>query len=79
MKKIFTLLCAAVIAVSTMNAEVLFNEHFAQTTATLATNTDGLPYAGEIAETGWTNVWGGGDMYVNQTTDLTYAGYKSNC
>ena len=78
MKKIFTLLCAAVIAVSTMNAEVLFNEHFAQTTATLATNTDGLPYAGEIAETGWTNVWGGGDMYVNQTTDLTYAGYKSN-
>ena len=78
MKKIFTLLCAAVIAVSTMNAEVLFNEHFAQTTETLATNTDALPYSGEIAETGWTNVWGSGDMYVNKTTDLTYAGYKSN-
>ncbi|MBR1460190.1 hypothetical protein IJ596_00955 [bacterium] len=76
MKKIFTLVCAAVIAVSTMNAEVLLNEHFAQTTETLATNDNVM--ANPIAETGWTNVnLSGAGIYVSQETDLTYAGYKS--
>lgn len=76
MKKIFTLLCAAVIATATVNAEVLLNEHFAQTTETLAANENVM--ANPIAETGWTNVnLSGAGIYVSQETDLTYAGYKS--
>ena len=76
MKKIFTLLCAAMIAVCTMNAEVLLNEHFAQTTEKLASNDNVM--ANPIAETGWTNVNLSGDgIFVSQETDLTYAGYKS--
>ena len=35
-----------------VNAEVLLNEHFNQATTTLATNTDALPFSGEIAATG---------------------------
>lgn len=74
MKKIFTLLCAAFLSLCALNAEVLFTESFAQETETLATNTD-LPYSGELD--GWTNVSGGGNLYVNKNTDLTYTGYKS--
>ena len=78
MKKIFTFLCAALMTLSAVQAEVLFTEHFAQTTETLATNTDALPYSGEIAATGWTNIMGGsGDIYMNTSSDLTYTGYKS--
>lgn len=75
MKKIFTLLCAAVIAVSTMNAEVLLQESFGQTTETLSTSDNA--FANEIAATGWTNINGSGQIYMS-STDLTYAGYKSN-
>lgn len=78
MKKIFSILCAAFLSLCALNAEVLFTEHFSQTTETLATNTDNLPYSGELAVTGWTNVWGSsGNLYVNDSTDLTYTGYKS--
>ena len=75
MKKIFTILCAAVIAVSAVNAEVLLTEHFAQTTETLATNENG--FGNEIAATGWTNINGSGQIYMNTTKDLTYTDYKS--
>ena len=75
MKKIFTLLCAAVIAVSTVNAEVLLQESFGQTTETLSTSDNA--FANEIAATGWTNINGSGQIYMS-STDLTYAGYKSN-
>lgn len=75
MKKIFTLLCAAFLSLCALNAEVLLTEPFAQETETLATNKDALPYSGELD--GWTNVWGGGNLYVNKSTDLTYTGYKS--
>ena len=75
MKKIFTILCAAVIAASAVNAEVLLTEHFAQATETLATNEN--VFAEEIAATGWTNINGSGQIYMNTTKDLTYAGYKS--
>ena len=78
MKRFFIFLCAALMTLSTVNAEVLFNEHFAQATETLATNTDAMPYSGDIAESGWTNVWGSGAIYVNTTNDLTYSGYKSS-
>ncbi len=75
MKKIFTILCAAVIAASAVNAEVLLTEHFAQTTETLATNENA--FGDEIAATGWTNISGGGNIFLS-ASDLTYAGYKTN-
>lgn len=74
MKKIFTLVCAAVIAVSTMNANVLLKESFGQETETLATNDNA--FGNEIEATGWTNINGSGQIYMN-SSDLVYAGYKS--
>lgn len=58
-----------------IQAEVLLTEHFAQTTETLATNENA--FSNEIAATGWTNINGSGNIYMNTTTDLTYAGYKT--
>ncbi|MBQ7996556.1 MAG: hypothetical protein IJ249_02680 [Paludibacteraceae bacterium] len=77
MKKIFTILCAAVIAASAVNAEVLLTEHFAQTTETLGIG-DNLG-AAELGEdnTAWYNLSGSGQIYMNTTKDLTFAGYKS--
>ena len=74
MKKIFTLLCAAFLSLCALNAEVLFTESFAQKTETLATK-DALD--NEIASTGWTNISGSGQIYMNTTEDLIYNGYKS--
>lgn len=75
MKKIFTLLCAGFLGLTTLQAEVLLTEHFAQTTETLATNDN--VFADEIASTGWTNINGSsGQVYMNET-DLIYNGYKS--
>ncbi|MGN0227419.1 MAG: hypothetical protein ACI4AI_05080 [Paludibacteraceae bacterium] len=75
MKKIFTLLCAGFLCLTTLQAEVLLTEHFAQTTETLATNENA--FANEIASTGWTNITGSGQVYMNTTEDLIYNGYKS--
>ena len=75
MKKIFTLLCAGFLCLTTLQAEVLLTEHFAQTTETLATNENA--FANEIASTGWTNITGSGQIYMNTTEDLIYNGYKS--
>jgi len=76
MKRLFTLLCGALLTLSTMNAEVLLTEHFAQTTEKLADNDNVM--ANPIAATGWTNVSLSGEaIYVSQTKDLTYANYKS--
>ncbi len=74
MKKVFTLVCAAILSLGIMHAEVLLNEHFNQTTETLASNDNA--FGDEISATGWTNISGGGDFYIN-ATDLTYSGYKS--
>ena len=75
MKKIFTLLCAGFLGLTTLQAEVLLTESFAQTTETLATNENA--FANEIASTGWTNINGSGQIYMNTTEDLIYNGYKS--
>ena len=78
MKKIITILCAAMMTMGAVKAEVLLTEHFAQTTETLATNTDAMPYSGEIATEGWTNIMGtSGEVFVNTSQDLLYTGYKS--
>lgn len=74
MKKIFTLLCAGFLGLTTLQAEVLLTEHFAQTTETLATNENA--FAAEINSTGWTNINGSGQVYMNEA-DLIYNGYKS--
>lgn len=77
MKKIYLVICAALVTLSTVKAEVLLKESFGQATETLATNEDALPYAGEIAEYGgWTRLWGSGDIYMS-STNLSYAGYKT--
>ena len=71
-------LCALSFIPSSVMATVLLNEHFNQNTETLATNADALPYSGEIAASGWTNIMGNsGLVYVNSSNDLTYSGYKS--
>ena len=75
MKKIFTLLCAGFLGLTTLQAEVLLTEPFDQTTKTLATNENA--FADEIASTGWTNINGSGQIYMNTTEDLIYNGYKS--
>ena len=75
---LFCALCALSFIPSSVMATVLLNEHFNQATETLATNTDALPYSGEIAASGWTNIMGNsGLVYVNSSNDLTYSGYKS--
>ena len=75
---LFCALCALSFIPSSLMAEVLLNEHFNQATETLATNADALPYSGEIAASGWTNIMGNsGLVYVNSSNDLTYSGYKS--
>lgn len=75
MKKILLVLCAFM-TISALNAEVLLKEHFDQTTEMLASNENVM--ANPIAETGWTNVsLSGAGIYISQTTDLTYADYKS--
>lgn len=74
MKKIFTLLCVGFLCLTTLQAEVLLTEHFAQTTETLATNENA--FANEIASTGWTNINGSGQVHMKDT-DLIYNGYKS--
>ena len=75
-KHLFTLfvLSALLLIPNTGNATVLLNEHFNQATETLATNENVL--ATEIAATGWTNVSGGGQIYMS-STNLSYSGYKS--
>ncbi len=78
MRKILLTLFSFILLSASVNAEVLLIEHFAQTTETLATNTDAMPYSGEIAASGWTNIMGAsGYVYVNSSNDLTYSGYKS--
>jgi len=75
---LFCALCALSFIPSSVMATVLLNEHFNQATETLATNADALPYSGEIAASGWTNIMGNtGNVYVNVSNDLTYSGYKS--
>ena len=77
MKKIFTLLCAAVIAVSTMNAEVLFSESFDDFSAGRLSK--GAWGSGNLPSDGWyTN--GGTSVYRQVTEDaqLTYKGYCSS-
>ena len=75
MKKIFTLVCAAVLSLSVVNAEVLLTEHFNQETEALATNVNA--FGDEIASNGWTNISGGGNLFINADNDLIYTGYKS--
>lgn len=80
MRKFYSIfaLCAFLFLSLAVQAEVLLNEHFNQATSTLATNTDALPFSGEIAASGWTNIMGAsGNVYVNNSNDLTYSGYKS--
>lgn len=74
MKKIFTLVCAAVIAVSAMNAEVLLKESFANTKDSLTTVYN--YFGDEIASSGWSGISGSGFIGLN-STDLTYADYKT--
>ena len=74
MKKFLTLFCAVTLVTVTTYADVLLTEKFAQTTETLATNDNA--FTDEIAATGWTNINGSGQIYMN-ATDLTYSGYKS--
>lgn len=57
------------------NAELLLNEPFGMVQETLATNEN--VFANEIAESGWTNVNYSGAVYVNGTTNLSYAGYQT--
>ncbi len=75
MKKIFTLMCAAVLSLSVVNAELLLTEHFNQETETLATNDNA--FGDEIASSGWTNITGVGNLFINADNDLIYTGYKS--
>ena len=76
MRKFYSIfaLCAFLFLSLAVQAEVLLNEHFNQTTETLATNENVLGY--EIASIGWTNISGTGGIYLS-STDLTYSGYKS--
>lgn len=74
MKKIFTLLCAAVIAAATMDAEVLLKESFANTKDSLTTSE--TRFGDEIASSGWSGISGSGAILLN-STDLTYADYKT--
>ena len=73
MKKIFTLVCAALLSLSVVNAEALLTEHFNQETETLATNDN---TTADITGFDWTNITGSGQIYMNDL-DLIYSGYKS--
>ena len=75
-KKLYSLfiLSALLLMPVSIQATVLLNEHFNQATETLATNTDA--YGNAIASTGWTNINGSGNIYMN-STNLSYSGYKS--
>lgn len=77
-KILFTLLCAfsaLFFLPNAVTAEVLLHESFNQTTATLATNDN--VFGAEIAATGWTNINGSGQVYMN-STNLSYPGYKTS-
>lgn len=76
MRKFYSIfaLCAFLFLSLAVQAEVLLNEHFNQTTETLATNEN--VFGNEIASSGWTNISGSGGIYLS-STDLTYSGYKS--
>ena len=71
---LFCALCALSFIPSSVMAEVLLNEHFNQTSETLATNDNA--FANEISATGWTNINGSGQIYMS-STNLSYSGYKS--
>lgn len=73
MKKIFTLVIAGMLAVSGIEAKVVLEEHFGQATETLSETSD-VP-SGEISSSGWTNISGSGQIYMN-ATDLVFEGYK---
>ena len=73
MKKILTLLVAGMLAVSGIEAKVVLEEHFGQGTETLSETSD-IP-SGEINSSGWTNISGSGQVYLN-ATDLVNEGYK---
>ena len=70
MKKIFTLLCAAVIAVSTMNAEVLLQESFPTENDPIWS---GSNVTSAISGTNWVPVGGSSttSLKLNTTDDLT--------
>ena len=76
MRKFYSIfaLCAFLFLSVSMQATVLLNEHFNQTTETLATNDN--VFANVIAATGWTNINGSGQIYMS-STNLSYSGYKS--
>ena len=76
MKKIFTLLCAAVIAVSTMNAEVLLQESFPTENDPIWS---GSNVTSAISGTNWVPVGGSSttSLKLNTTDDLTYPGYRN--
>ena len=75
MKKIFTLLCAAVIAVSTMNAEVLLQENFAKANDPIWSG-DNVTTAIEAGK--WVPVSGTGEVLtLNKEVNLTYTSYAS--
>lgn len=74
MNKLFALCCTLCLC-TVMNAEVLLNEPFGMVQETLAINENVL--AGEIAESGWTNVNYSGAIYINGSTNLTYADYQT--
>lgn len=74
MKRFFTILCAALMTLGTVNAEVLLKESFGQATETLSTSEDA--FGNEIAASGWTNINGSGNIYMS-STNLSYSDYKS--
>ena len=73
MKKLWIMVLGLMI-IGTAQASLILTEHFGQATETLATNDNVM--GGDIASSGWTNVNGSGQIYMN-AGDLTYTDYKS--
>lgn len=73
MKKFYLLcaLCALLLIPNIGKATVLLNEHFNQTTSTLATNENASTIGSD-----WTNITGSGQVYMS-SNNLSYTGYKS--